>query len=49
MHFPYANENKCIKNCVDDYTGMCCVYLLKSKSKAFKTFKDFHVGIGYET
>jgi len=48
MHFPYANGIKCTKNYVDDYTGMCCVHLLKSKSQAFKTFKDFHVWIRYE-
>ena len=23
MNFHFANENKCTKNCVDDYTGMC--------------------------
>ena len=48
MHFNYDNENKCAKYFVDDYTGMCCVYLLESKSQDFKTFKDFHVWIGYE-
>jgi len=47
MHFPYANENRCMKNCVADYTGLCWVYLLESKSQAFKTFMDFHVWIGY--
>ena len=48
MNFHYANESKCTKNYVDDYIGMCWLYLLKSKSQAFKTFKDFHVWIGYE-
>jgi len=48
MHFNYDNENKCTKYYVDDYTGMCWVYLLKSKSQAFKTFKDFHVWFEYE-
>jgi len=48
MNFHYANENKCTKNCVDDYIGMCWLHLLKSKSQAFKTFKDIHVWNGYE-
>lgn len=48
MYFPSTNEIKCTKNYVDDYTGMCWVYLLKSKSQAFKTFKYFNVWIGYE-
>jgi len=48
MHFNYDNEDKCTKYYVHDYTRMCWVYLLKSKSQAFKTFKDFHVWIGYE-
>jgi len=48
MNFNYDNENKCTKYYVDDYTGMCWVYLLKCKSQAFKTFKDSHVWIGYE-
>ena len=27
---------------IDDYTRMCWVYLLKNKSDAFQTFKNFH-------
>ena len=30
---------------INDYTILCWVYLLKNKSKAFETFKDFHVWI----
>ena len=48
MNFSYDNENKCTKYYVDYYTGMCWLYLIKSKSQSFKTFKHFHVWIGYE-
>jgi len=34
---------------IDDYTRMCWVYLLKEKSKAFDTFKNFHLRIKNET
>ena len=27
---------------VDDYSRMCWIYYLKTKSEAFQTFKDFH-------
>ena len=27
---------------IDDYSRMCWVYLLKTKSEAFQTFKNFH-------
>lgn len=30
---------------IDGYTRMCWVYLLKSKSKVFETFKIFHAWI----
>ena len=30
---------------VDDYSRMCWAYLLKTKSEAFQTFKNFHVWI----
>jgi hypothetical protein len=33
---------------IDDYTRMCWVYLLKDKSQAFETFKNFHVWIQNE-
>lgn len=33
---------------IDDYTRMCWVYLLKDKSQAFDTFKNFHVWIQNE-
>jgi hypothetical protein len=33
---------------IDDYTKMCWLYLLKDKSLAFETFKNFHVWIQNE-
>eukprot|EP00253_Pinus_taeda_P011167 PITA_11167 len=42
MHVPSANGNKYIMTFMDDYTRMCWVYLLKKKSDAFLTFKNFH-------
>ena len=30
---------------VNDYSRMCSVYLLKTKSEAFQTFKKFHAWI----
>lgn len=30
---------------IDDYTRMCCVYLLKNKYNAFQTFNNFHTWI----
>ena len=49
MHrVPSANGNKYIMTFIDDYTKMCWVYLLKDKSQAFETFKNFHVWIQNE-
>ena len=48
MHVPSTNGNKYIMNFIDDYTGMCWVYLLKDKSQDFETFKVFHVCIQNE-
>ena len=42
MPVPSANGNKYIMTFIDDYTRMCWVYLLKNKSDAFQTFKNFH-------
>ena len=42
MLVPSANGNKYIMTFIDDYTKMCWVYLLKNKSNAFETFKNFH-------
>jgi hypothetical protein len=33
---------------IDDYTRMCSIYLMKDKSQAFETFKNFHVWIQNE-
>ena len=44
MHVP-TNENIFIMAWIDDYTNMCWVYLLKSKSKSFETFINFHAWI----
>ena len=49
MPFPSANGNKYIMTFIDDYTRMCWVYLLKEKSQAFDTFKNFHLWIKNET
>jgi transposase InsO family protein len=48
MPVPSANGNKYIMSFIDDYTRMCWVYLLKDKSQAFETFKNFHVWIQNE-
>jgi len=45
MPIPFANGNKYMMTFINDYTILCWVYLLKNKSKAFETFKDFHVWI----
>lgn len=37
-----GNGNKYMMTFIDDYTKMCWVYLLKKKSDAFKTIKNFH-------
>ena len=48
MLVPSTNGDKYIMTFIDDYTGMCWVYLLKEKSQAFETFKKFHVWIQNE-
>jgi hypothetical protein len=48
MPIPSANGYKYIMTFIDDYTKMCWVYLLRDKSKAFETFKNFHVWIQNE-
>ena len=45
MPIPSVNGNKYLMNFVDDYSRMCWVYLLKTKSEAFQTFKNFHAQI----
>ena len=45
MPIPYANGNKYLVTFVNDYSRMCWVYLLKTKSEAFQTFKNFHAWI----
>ena len=45
MPIPYANGTKYLMNFVDDYSRMFWVYLLKTKSEAFQTFKNFHTWI----
>eukprot|EP00253_Pinus_taeda_P027385 PITA_27385 len=42
MLVPSANGNKYMMTFIDDYTRTCWVYLLKNKSDAFQTFKNFH-------
>ena len=42
MPTPSANGNKYFMTFVDDYSRMCWIYCLKTKSEAFQTFKDFH-------
>ena len=42
MPIPSSNGNKYLMTFVDDYSIMCWVYLLKTKSEAFQTFKNFH-------
>jgi hypothetical protein len=49
MLVPYAFGNKYIMTFIDDYMNMCWVYLLKHKSQAFETFKNFHVWIENES
>jgi transposase InsO family protein len=49
MHVPSTNGNKYLMTFIDDYTRMCWVYLLKEKSQAFDTFKNFHLWIKNET
>jgi hypothetical protein len=48
MSIPFVNTNKYIISFIDDYIRMCWVYLQKDKSKAFETFKKFHVWIQNE-
>ena len=48
MPIPSTNGNRCIMNFIYDYTRMCWVYLLKDKSQAFETFKNFKVWIQNE-
>ena len=45
MPIPSVNGNKCLMTFVDNYSRMCWVYLLKTKSKSFQTFKNFHTWI----
>ena len=49
MPIPSANGNKYLMNFIDDYTRMCWVYLLKVKSEAFDTFRNFHLWNKNET
>ena len=42
MPVPSTDGNKYIMTFIDDYTRICWVYLLKNKSDAFQTFKNFH-------
>jgi len=49
MYVPSANGNKYIISFIVAYTRMCWVYLMKDKSQAFETFKNFHVWIQNET
>ena len=48
MPVPSANGNKYIMTFIDDFTRMCWVYLLKEKSQAFDTFRNFHLWIKNE-
>jgi transposase InsO family protein len=48
MPIAYDFGNKYIMIFIDDYTRICHVYLLKQKSQAFETFKNFHVWIENE-
>ena len=48
MPVPSSNGNKYIMTFVDDFTRMCWVYLLKAKSQAFDTFRNFHLWIKNE-
>ena len=42
MSVSSTNGNKYMMTFIDDYNRMCWVYLLKNKSGAFQTFKNFH-------
>ena len=48
MPIQSKNANKHILSFIDDYTRMCWEYLLKNKSEAFETLKNFHVWIENE-
>ena len=48
MPVPSANGNKYIMTFIDDFMRMCWVYLLKAKSQAFDTFRNFHLWIKNE-
>ena len=49
MLVPSTNGKKYMMTFIDDYTRMCWVYLLKEKSQAFDTLKNFHLWIKNET
>ena len=49
MHVVSIDGNKYIMIFIDDYTKRCRNYLLKDKSQAFETFKNFHVWIENES
>ena len=42
MPIASANGKKYMMTFIDDYTRMWWIYLLKNKSDAFQTFKNFH-------
>ena len=46
MSVPSTNGNKYLITFVYDYSRMCWVYLLKTKSKSFQTFNNYHAQIG---
>ena len=48
MPVPSTNGNNYIMTFIDDFMRMCWVYLLKAKSQAFDTFKNFHLWIKHE-
>ena len=48
MPIPSNNGNKYIMAFIDEFTRMWCVYLLKEKSQAFDTFRNFHLWIKNE-
>jgi hypothetical protein len=48
MSVAFAFGNKYIMTFISDYTKTCAIYLLKHKSQAFETFKNFHVWIENE-
>jgi hypothetical protein len=43
MLVPSTNGNKHTMSFIDDYTRMCCVYLLTYKSQDFEEIKKIHV------